>query len=105
MNKIKNKKDNIFTSFTDPEANMNFFNRANTTNFSSTSAVSEEIDYNKLTFICPICNQESLVSFDKNKSIYNIDYNDLFECEECGARLYAMPQEDGEIKFINNNKD
>lgn len=52
------------------------------------------------SFICPVCHNKSV--YDTEKDIYRpyeVDYDDLCICEECGAELYARPQYDGTIKF------
>lgn len=54
-----------------------------------------------LSFICPICQNDTVYSTEKD--IYHpceVDYEELFICDECGAELKAYPKYDGTVDFI-----
>lgn len=51
-------------------------------------------------FPCPKCGNLTLVPVEENPNIIGIDYHDLCICEECAAELYAEPQFDGKVKFV-----
>ena len=53
-----------------------------------------------MSFKCPICHNKTV--YDSERDVYRpyeVDYDDLCICEECGAELRARPQYDGTIKF------
>lgn len=51
-------------------------------------------------FTCPKCHNKTLVPVDGNEDIIGIGYHDLCICEECAAELYAEPQFDFTVKFV-----
>lgn len=51
-------------------------------------------------FTCPKCGSKTLVPIEDNTSVPGIGYHDLCICEECGAELYAEPQFDCTVKFV-----
>lgn len=54
-----------------------------------------------LSFICPICQNDTVYSAEKDiYHPYEVDYEELFICDECGAELKAYPKYDGTINFI-----
>lgn len=66
---------------------------------SSTDILSSYDDI--LSFTCPICQNDTLYSTEKDiYHPYEVDYEDLFICDECGAELKAYPKYDGTIDFI-----
>lgn len=57
-------------------------------------------DRHILSFTCPVCHNKTV--YDTECDVYapyDVDYDDLCICEECGAELYARPQFDGTIEF------
>lgn len=50
-------------------------------------------------FTCPKCTNKTLYPVNE-VGVLGIGYRDLCICEECAAELYANPQYDGEVKFI-----
>ena len=54
------------------------------------------------SFECPLCGNHTL--YDVDNDVYNpsfdVDYHDLFVCEECGNEVYSEPRPDGTIKFV-----
>lgn len=53
-----------------------------------------------LSFVCPICHNKTV--YDTEVDAYrpfDVEYDDLCICDECGAELYARPQYDGTIEF------
>ena len=76
-----------------------------TNNSSVNSSTDIQSSYNAygdiLSFICPICQNDTVYSTEKD--IYHpceIDYEELFICDECGAELKAYPKYDGTVDFI-----
>lgn len=66
----------------------------------------ENLNENKiLQFICPVCTNKTLGSIEQD--VYNvrdINYHEIFVCDECGEEFYAVPQYDGNVRFeINSN--
>ena len=51
-------------------------------------------------FACPKCGNVALVPVEENPNTIGIDYHDLCICEECAAELYAEPQYDNTVKFV-----
>ena len=56
-------------------------------------------------FTCPECGNKSLVPIEDNISDSGIGYHDLCICEECGAELYAEPQFDCTVKFVESEDE
>lgn len=56
-------------------------------------------------FICPKCHNKTLYPVNGNSDITGIGYHDLCVCDECGFELYAEPQYDNTIKFVNIPED
>lgn len=51
-------------------------------------------------FVCPKCGNKTLIPVEENSNTLGIDYHDLCICEECAAELYAEPQFDCTVKFV-----
>ena len=55
--------------------------------------------------MCPICHNKTVYDVDKDVyRTYEVSYDDLCVCEECGSEMYARPQYDGTIKFEINTE-
>lgn len=58
------------------------------------------------SLVCPNCANKTL--YDVDADIYDlndIDYHDVFVCDECGSEFLAEPQSDGEIKFVEYDEE
>lgn len=51
-------------------------------------------------FICPKCGNKTLFPVNGNNDITGIDYHELCICDECAAELWAEPQYDRTVKFV-----
>lgn len=51
-------------------------------------------------FICPKCGNKTLYSINGNEDIIGIGYHDICICNECAAELWAEPQYDFTVKFV-----
>ena len=56
-------------------------------------------------FFCPKCTNKTLYPVNGNNNIAGIDWHDICICEECAAELYAEPQYDYTVEFIEINDD
>lgn len=54
--------------------------------------------YDKV-FDCPKCTNTTLVPIEET-GILGVGHKDICICEECAAELYAIPQFEGTVKFI-----
>lgn len=53
-----------------------------------------------LSFYCPICHNKTLYSLENEiRSPMDVDYREIFVCDECASEFEAYPQYDGSIKF------
>ena len=52
-------------------------------------------------FFCPKCENRTLTPVDGNRDIVGIGYHDLCICEECAVELYAEPQCDFSVIFVD----
>lgn len=52
-------------------------------------------------FICPKCANKTLYPVNGNKDIIGIGYHDVCICDECGAELWAEPQFNYTVKFVD----
>ena len=53
-----------------------------------------------LSFYCPICHNKTLYSLENEiRSPIDVDYREIFVCDECASEFEAYPQYDGSIKF------
>ncbi len=53
-----------------------------------------------LSFHCPSCHNKTLYSMEKDIRLpIDVDYREIFVCDECGSEFEAYPQYDGSIKF------
>lgn len=53
-----------------------------------------------MSFVCPICHNKTV--YDVEQDVYRpyeVGYDDLCVCEECGAEMHARPKYDGTINF------
>lgn len=56
-------------------------------------------------FECPVCGNRTLYCADNDCfRVSDVDYHDLFICDECGAELLSEPQYDGTIRFVSNTE-
>lgn len=51
-------------------------------------------------FICFKCGNKTLYPINGNKDIIGIGYHDICICDECAAELWAEPQYDFTVKFV-----
>ena len=51
-------------------------------------------------FICSKCGNKTLYPINGNKDIIGIGYHDICICDECAAELWAEPQYDFTVKFV-----
>lgn len=61
-----------------------------------------------LAFMCPCCHNNTVYSTEKDiHNIFDVDYEELFICDECGSELLAVPQYDGTIQFkiLDNDEE
>lgn len=71
----------------------------------NTSSVNSSTNMNtqscNLSFNCPVCHNDTLFSAEKDICrVSDVDYKELFICDECGSELEAYPQHDNTIEFI-----
>ena len=53
-----------------------------------------------LSFYCPRCHNKTLYSLENEiRSPMDVDYREIFVCDECASEFEAYPQYDGSIKF------
>ena len=58
--------------------------------------------YRDKVFTCPKCGNKTLFRVDNDGNTLGLDYHDLCVCEECAAELYAEPQYDNTVKFVES---
>lgn len=51
-------------------------------------------------YTCPKCQNKALCSTEEG-----VDFHTLCICEKCAAELYAEPQFDGSVKFVELSAD
>lgn len=71
----------------------------------NTSSVNSSTNMNtqscNLSFNCPVCHNDTLFSAEKDICrVSDVDYKELFICDECGSELEAYPQYDTTIEFV-----
>ena len=56
-------------------------------------------------FECPLCRNNTLYCVDHDCfRPADVDYHELFVCDECGAELLSEPQYNGKIRFVTNTE-
>ena len=59
-----------------------------------------EAAISNLSFYCPVCHNKTLYSLENEiRSPMDVDYREIFVCDECASEFEAYPQYDGSIKF------
>lgn len=59
-----------------------------------------EAAISNLSFYCPRCHNKTLYSVENEiRSPMDVDYREIFVCDECASEFEAYPQYDGSIKF------
>lgn len=51
-------------------------------------------------YVCPKCGNKTLCSTENE-----IDFHTLCICDECASELYAEPQYDGSVKFVEMSEE